>query len=190
MRKLIVQEWLSLDGYAEDRDGQLAYFPATEANKPSDRDELEFLAGVDTILLGRKTYQLFAGFWPTAAADGEIIADRLNAIPKAVFSNTLKEAPWGRWPAARVVSGDAVREVAGMKARDGKDMVLWGSLSLAQALIRAKLVDEYHIQICPTLTGGGRRLFPDLDAYAGLEPVSVKTYETGVVFLRYRPSGA
>lgn len=190
MRKLILQEWLSLDGFAEDRDGQLGFFPSTEANRRSDQDQLEFLAGIDAILLGRKTYQLFAGYWPTASAEQEIVADRLNAIPKAVFSNTLREAPWGKWPGARIVPGDAVREVERMEARDGKDMVLWGSLSLAQSLIRAGLVDEYHIQICPTLAGGGRSLFPDLEAYSGLKLGDAKAYETGVVFLRYLPAGS
>ena len=69
-------------------------------------------------------------------------------------------------------------------------MVLWGSLSLAQDLIAADLIDEYHLQICPTIVGGGRRLFPDLESYARLERVDVRTYDTGVVVLHYRPRRA
>jgi dihydrofolate reductase len=97
MRKVILEEWVTLDGYAADRDGNLDFFPSSDTDKFSDRDQLAFLDTVDTILLGRKTYELFVDYWPTATADKEIIADRLNELPKIVFSNTLTEAPWGTW---------------------------------------------------------------------------------------------
>jgi dihydrofolate reductase len=187
MRKVILQEWVSLDGYAVDADGSLDFFPATEQDRYSDRDQLAFLDGVDTILLGRKTYELFVDYWPTASTDREIIADRLNELPKLVFSNTLTEAPWGTWPPARIVRGDAVAEIRRLKAQDGKHMVLWGSLSLAQDLMAADLIDEYHLQLCPTLVGGGRPLFPGREGYANLTRVNVRTYDTGVVFLHYEP---
>src|SRR5918994_6028728 len=187
MRRLILQEWMSLDGYAVDERGTLDFFPASEVDQFSDRDQLEFLESVDTILLGRRTYELFVDFWPTATTDKEVIADRLNALPKLVFSNTLSEAPWGQWPPARVVHGDAVAEIKRLKAEEGKHMVLWGSLSLAQDLIAADLIDEYHLQICPTLVGGGRPLFPTRQGYANLERRNLRTYDTGVVFLHYEP---
>ena len=187
MRRLILQEWVSLDGYAVDGGGSLDFFPESETDRYSDRDQLAFLDSVDTILLGRKTYELFVDYWPTATTDQEIIAERLNSLPKLVFSNTLSEAPWGVWPSARVVRGDAVTEIGRLKAQDGEHMVLWGSLSLAQDLIAADLIDEYHLQVCPTLVGGGRPLFPSRQAYASLERVNVRTYETGVVFLHYEP---
>ena len=187
MRRLILEEWLSLDGFAADRNDGLDFFPATDTDHFSDRDQLRFLDSVDTILLGRRTYELFAGVWPTASAEHEIIADRLNELPKLVFSNTLAEAPWGRWAPAQVVRGDAVSEIRRLKEQDGKHMVLWGSLSLAQTLIEARLIDEIHLQICPTIVGGGRRLFPDLDGYAHLKRVNVRTYDTGVVFVHYEP---
>ena len=126
-------------------------------------------------------------FWPTATTDREIIADRLNTLPKLVFSSTLNEAPWGKWPPARVVRGDAVAEIKRLKAQDGKHMVLWGSLSLAQDLIAEDLIDEYHLQICPTAVGGGRRLFPSVESYFRLERVNLRAYDTGVVFLHYEP---
>ena len=185
MRKLIVQEWLSLDGFAADKDGKLDFFPSSETDQFSDRDQLRFLDGVDTVLLGRKTYELFVAFWPTAKPDEEIIADRLNTLPKVVFSSTLSEAPWGNWSPARVVSSDALAEIRRLKAADGKHLVLWGSLTLAQQLIFANLVDEYQLQICPTMIGGGRSLFPSLPAYARLKRVEVRNYDTGVTFLRY-----
>ena len=187
MRRLILQEWVSLDGYAVDGSGSLDFFPESETDKFSDTDQLAFLDSVDTILLGRKTYELFVGYWPTAKTDEEIIADRLNGLPKLVFSNTLTEAPWGTWPAARVVPGDAVVEIGRLKEQKGKHMVLWGSLSLARDLMLADLIDEYHLQLCPTLVGGGRPLFPTREGFANLERVNVRTYDTGVVFLHYEP---
>ncbi len=187
MRKLILEEWISLDGYAADKNGQLDFFPSTEANKFSDQDQLKFLESVDTILLGRVTYNLFVDFWPTATLDKEIIADKLNSLSKIIFSNTLTSAPWGKWPAAQVMKGNAVEEVKKLKAQQGKDMVLWGSLSLAQSLIKENLIDEYHLQICPTAVGGGKLLFPDLNAYAKLELIHSKVYDSGVVALHYQP---
>lgn len=187
MRKLILEEWLSIDGFAADKDGKLDFFPASETDQFSDRDQLKFLDSVDLILLGRKTYELFVDFWPTATTEKEIIADRLNMLPKLVFSTTLREAPWGKWTPARVISSDGVAEIKRLKAENGKNMVLWGSLSLAQDLIAADLIDEYHLQICPTIVGGGRPLFPTLQSYANLKRMNVRTYDTGVVFLHYEP---
>jgi dihydrofolate reductase len=187
MRRLILQEWISLDGYAVDGEGSLDFFPASETDRYSDRDQLAFLDSVDTILLGRTTYELFVGYWPTATTDEEIIADRLNELPKLVFSNSLSEAPWGTWPPAQIVRGDAVAEIERLKAQEGQHMVLWGSLSLAQDLMASDLIDEYHLQLCPTLVGGGRELFPPRQGYANLERVDLRTYDTGVVFLHYEP---
>src|SRR5215204_5925751 len=122
MRRLILEEWLSLDGYAVDGEGTLDFFPSSESDRFSDRDQLTFLERVDTILLGRRTYELFVDFWPTVSPEQEIIAARLNALPKIVFSNTLREAPWGDWAPARVIAGDAVAEIALLKEQEGRDM--------------------------------------------------------------------
>ncbi len=185
MRKLILEEWLSLDGYAADKNGQLDFFPSTEANKYSDQDQLRFLDTIDTILLGRNTYNLFVDFWPTATNDIEIIADKLNSTHKIVFSNTLKKAPWGKWPDVEIISGDATEEIKQMKEKEGKNIVLWGSISLAQSLIKENLIDEYHIQICPTIVGGGKPLFPNIDSYKNLNLTEFRKYDTGVIYLQY-----
>lgn len=186
MRKLILEEWISIDGFASDINGKLDFFPSTEANKMSDEEELKFLETIDTILMGRKTYELFVDYWPKAGTDTEIIADRLNETPKIVFSDTLKEAPWGKWPDARIISGDAIRAIRELKQQPGKDMVMWGSISLAQALMKEILIDAYHLQICPVVTGGGRSLFPDLEGYKNLKLREIRKYDTGVMFLEYR----
>jgi len=187
MKKLIVEEWLSLDGFAEDSNGKLDFFPSTEANKYADENQLKFMETIDTILLGRKTYDLFVDFWPNATTDKEIIADKLNETPKVVFSKTLKKAPWGKWPEAQIIAGDAATEVRRLKEIPGKNIVLWGSISLAQSLMRENLIDEYHIQICPTAVGGGRPFFPQFINYKGFKLVDITKYDSGVIFLKYLP---
>jgi dihydrofolate reductase len=192
MRKLILEEWISLDGYVADKNGQLDFFTnlTPEQNKYSDSDQLKFLETIDTILLGRKTYELFVDFWPNATTDKEVIADKLNETNKVVFSNTLTKAPWGQWKEAEVISGEAVAAIKKLKLLPGKDMVIWGSISLAQSLMRENLIDEYHIQLCPVLTGGGRNLFPQQMNFAELNLLELRKYNTGTVFLSYTPMGA
>lgn len=187
MRKLILEEWLSIDGYAQDKNGNLDFFPDTKSNKISDEDQLKFLESIDAILLGRITYELFVDFWPSATTDIEIIADKLNSIPKIVFSNTLEHAPWGNWPEAQIISGDAIAAISTLKQQQGGDMVIWGSLTLAQSLIKHGLIDEFHLQLCPTAVGSGKPLFADLSAYANFDLIDCKVYDTGVVKLHYVP---
>ena len=189
MRKLILEEWISLDGYATDKNGQLDFFTnlTPEQNKYSDADQLKFLETIDTILLGRKTYELFVDFWPEATTDKEVIADRLNEIPKIVFSNTISKAPWGKWQEATIMSGEAASNIKALKSQHGKNMVLWGSLSLAQSLMKENLIDEFHLQVCPVLTGGGRALFSHATDLRRLHLSEVRQYNTGNVFLNYQP---
>jgi dihydrofolate reductase len=188
MRKLILEEWVSLDGYVTDKDGGLDFFTnlTPEQNKYSDQEQLKFLETIDTILLGRKTYELFVDFWPTATTDKEVIADKLNETNKIVFSNTLKKAPWGEWKEAEVVTGEAAREIKKLKTLPGKNMVIWGSITLAQSLMKEDLIDEYHIQLCPVLTGGGKLLFPQTE-FTQLNLIDLRRYDTGTVFLNYKP---
>lgn len=190
MRKLILEEWVSLDGYVADRNGEPDFFThlTPEQNTYSDADQLRFMEAVDTVLLGRKTYELFADFWPTATTDKEAIADKLNETKKIVFSNTLKKAPWGKWPEAEIMAGEVIEAVKKLKQMPGNNMVLWGSISVAQALMNANLIDEYHIQLCPVFTGGGRRLFTGQRPPGGLKLAEVRQYNTGTVFLNYRPA--
>ena len=187
MRKLIVQEWVTLDGYVTDKNGQLDFFTklSTEENKYSDADQLKFLETIDTILLGRKTYELFVDFWPTATTDQEPIADKLNKTNKVVFSNTIAKAPWGKWAEAQVLGGEATAAIKKLKSLPGKNIVLWGSISLAQSLMKENLIDEYHIQLCPVVTGGGRQFWTDNTNIETLKLLEVRQYDTGTVFLSY-----
>ena len=190
MRKLILEEWVSLDGHVADRNGGLDFFTSLspERNTYSDADQLKFLDTVDTILLGRRTYELFVAYWPTVNSKQEVIAERLNATPKVVVSSTLKAAPWGQWAPAAVVQGDPASAITHLKAQPGKNIVLWGSISLAQSLLEAQLVDEIHLQLCPVITGGGRRLFAEGCAPRSWHLQETRRYPTGTVFLSYRNS--
>jgi dihydrofolate reductase len=103
---------------------------------------------------------MFVEFWPEADPKEQIVADKLNSIPKIVFSKTLKEAPWGKWPAATIIPDDAVTAIKKLKKEAGKDMVLWGSISLAQDLINAGIIDEYSIKDCSRDPGWWNTAFP------------------------------
>lgn len=187
MRKVILQEWVSIDGFAAGPNGETDFLASPFLNEGSDEDILRFMDGIDTILLGAVTYRLFVDFWPTATTDTEIIADKLNATPKLVFSRTLQQAPWGKWKDAGIVKNSAIEEVAKLKQQPGKDMVLWGSISLAQSLTKEGLIDEYELRVCPIVLGKGRRLFSGETAGLDMKLVETKAYKAGLVLLRYQP---
>lgn len=174
-----------MDGYAADKNNSPAFLESTTLNKYSDLDQLAWLDTIDTMVLGANTYRLFVDFWPTATNEQEVIADKLNSLHKIVFSGTLKQAPWGAWPAAQVIHTDASEAVRQLKAQDGKDMVLWGSISLAQSLMRDNLIDEYHFRICPLVLGEGRPLFQSTGPL-NFELYDTRRYESGLMLLQYR----
>jgi dihydrofolate reductase len=184
MRKLIFQEWLSMDAYAADKNGSVSFIESTTLNKYSDLDQLRWLDTIDTILLGAITYKLFIEFWPTATNDQEVIADKLNSLPKIVFSKTMKNAPWGKFPNADI-SANAVQTVKDLKTKPGKDMVLWGSVSVAQQLMKENLIDEYHLRIVPTVLGEGRPLFASTGPME-FELYQTRQYDSGLMLLQYR----
>src|SRR5206468_10618988 len=139
---------------------------------------------VHTIRLGRITYAMFAGYWPNAGGDEKAFADKMAATPRIVFSRTVDEAPWGTWDGCRVVRGAAPDEVMRLKRHAGKDLVMWGSLSVAQSLTQAGLIDEYHLVVCPVVLGGGRPLFRE-DMSLNMQLLNATTLDRGAVYLRY-----
>jgi dihydrofolate reductase len=192
MRKVIVQEFVTVDGFAAGPNGEMEFITDSSDADPTTGelvdDQLRLLETVDTILLGAETYRIFAAFWPEQTVETQGIADALNSTPKVVFSSTLERAPWGDWEEARVVSGDVSDEVRRLKNEPGKDLILWGSLSLAHSLTRDGLVDEYRLWICPVVLGQGKRLFED-GLTERLTLLETKTYDH-VVSARYQPAGA
>jgi dihydrofolate reductase len=189
MGRVILQEFVTVDGFAAGPEGSTEFISRTTDSDPRiDQDLLKFIGTIDMILLGADTYRMFAGFWPEATTDAEIVADALNATPKVVFSRTLERAPWGRWDEARVVRKDAAGEIRSLKREQGRDMVIWGSLSLARSLMDEGVIDEYQLFVCPVRLGSGDRLFADGLATERLRLTETKTYESGTVLLRYRPA--
>ncbi|MCQ4164733.1 dihydrofolate reductase family protein [Tahibacter harae] len=186
MGKLIVEQIISADGYAADRDGGIGFFVNARSVNEADQEQLRLLQSVDAIVLGRTTYRLFADYWPEADPAEEPVAAPLNTIPKYVVSNTLDSAPWGSRSAATVVRGDAVASVRALRECVAGDLIVWGSLTLADALLRAGEVDVLRLRLLPVLIGAGRSFAPaDLGPRA-LALSSVRSYPQGLVVLEYR----
>lgn len=188
MRKLILQEYVSLDGYAADKDGSTEFFEnlTGEFGRDIDQDMLEFSRSIDTIILGANTYKMFVDFWPEVTTDEQIMADVLNETPKIVFSKTINEAPWGKWKEAELIKTDASEHIRNLKNLAGRDMVLWGSISLAQSLLKENLIDDVQLFVCPVVLGSGLRLFREDSEDLKMELRSIKNYRSGVVFLSYK----
>lgn len=191
MRKLVVQEFVTLNGLAAGPHGSVDFVPAsTQGDQAFGREQVAFIDTIDTILLGRVTYGMLAGYWPHVTAGSEkLFADKLNATPKVVFSRTLDRAPWGTWDEARIVSGAPADEVGNLKRQSGKDIAVWGSISLVRSLITGGLVDEYRLIVCPVVLGGGRPLFDDGPSLT-MTLVSARTLDLGAVALTYARDAA
>lgn len=182
-RRVIVQELVSVDGFVAGPTGELEFFDAVTDYSEVDEDNLSVLGEVDTILLGRETYRLFAEYWPTA--EGEPVADAVNSTPKIVFSSTLDSAPWGRWQPAQVRNGSAVDHVHQLRRERGRDVMVWGSISLVQSLLEAGMVDEIQLRVVPIVLGRGRSLITEDIGKRDLVLLEAKPYASGIVSLRY-----
>ena len=183
MRHIIFQMMISVDGYFEGPDRELDWHVV-------DKDFIDYaidlLNSVDTLLFGRVTYQMMADYWTTPAAieDDPIVAERMNFLPKIVFSPTLEKAEWQN---SRLVRGNIAEEVTKLKQQPGKDMAIFVSSDLAVALTKLGLIDEYRIIVNPVVLGSGKALFTGLDARLKLTLVETKTFSLGTVLLCYRP---
>ncbi|HEV8571471.1 MAG TPA: dihydrofolate reductase family protein [Actinomycetota bacterium] len=195
MRKVIVSEFLTLDGVMqapggsdEDRRGgfehggwQMPYFDEVAGNAVS-----EGMGASGGFLLGRRTYEIFAAYWPSAPADNPFAAT-INSLPKFVASTTLQEPL--EWNNSTLLKGDVAEEVAKLKEQPGKDLQVIGSGDLVQTLMQHNLVDEYGLMIHPVVLGTGEHLFKEGIPRTPLRLVDSKTTSTGVLILTYRPEG-
>jgi dihydrofolate reductase len=190
--KLVVNEFVTLDGVVqapggpdEDRDGGFQYggWSAPYFDDEMGRTVGESMEHASAFLLGRKTYDIFAGYWPNATEDLEI-ADLLNRLPKYVGSRTLKDPSWQN---TSVLSGDVSAAIAKLKERGDGEMQVAGSSNFLQSI--HPLVDEYRLWICPVSLGGGKRLFEHGSHALGLELVESRTNSKGAIYAVYRPAG-
>jgi dihydrofolate reductase len=154
MRKVIVSNLMSLDGFFESSDQKLDWCVVDEEFFAYAND---MLRNADTLLFGRKTYQHMADYWPTAPADE--IENQRNNLPKIVFSRTLQGAEWKN---STLVKSDAVAEISRLKQLPGKNMVILGSATLASFLLQRGLIDEYRVILNPVFLGRGKPLFQDV----------------------------
>jgi dihydrofolate reductase len=183
MGRLIIEQIVSVDGYAADRDGGIGFFDVAFGDDPNDPDQLAFLEGVDAILLGATTYRMFAGYWPQADPEVERVAEPINRLPKFVVSNTLTDAPWGDGSVA-ILRGDGAEAAGALKARFDA-IVVWGSLTLADALLDAGLVDELRLRVVPVLIGEGRSFTPNDLGERRLQLDHVVAHPSGHVGMTY-----
>jgi dihydrofolate reductase len=192
MRKVILQEFVSIDGLAAGPDDSVDFVRASNAGDQSvGRSQLALMDAADLILLGRKTYELFAGYWPNATeGEDKEFAAKINAMAKVVFSTTLDRAPWKNFDDALIVRTAPVEEVARLRRQPGKNILIWGSLSVAQQLSDASLVDEYRLVICPIVLGGGRPLFRDRHPPMEMRLLGAERKDRGSVELTYTRANA
>jgi dihydrofolate reductase len=190
---------VTADGYFAGSDGNLNWVvPDDEI----DRAAVQWMPGIDTILLGRRTYELFEAYWPHALDDSATAADPhdstrrsstlrdmavwINEANKLVFSRTLKKVTWKN---TRIVSEIDPRAIQGMKREQGKDMIVFGSGSVVSELTKHGLIEEYQFVVNPVLLGEGRRLLEGVSKGAKLELRESKRYPSGNVVLRYTQIG-
>jgi dihydrofolate reductase len=195
MRKVIANEFMSLDGVVqapggaeEDTSGgfehggwHLRYF-----DDLSQKWVLESIVEAGGFLLGRRTYEIFAAYWPKAPEEEQVIAQPLNTKPKYVATTTLTEPL--EWQNSTMLQGDVAEAVAALKQEDGADVHVIGSAELVRTLVEQGLVDEFRLMIDPLLLGGGKRIFRDDGSLRLLRLVHSEVTTTGAILATYAPA--
>ncbi len=183
MRRVIVANQLTVDGFFAGPNGELDW-PLVD--EEFNEYALETLNSADALLFGRVTYQGMAAYWPseTAIRDDPVVADKMNNLPKIVFSKTLEKVEWKN---SRLVKGDIAEEITRLKQQPGKDLVIFGSGSIVSTLTQLGLIDEYWILVHPIILGGGKPMFNGLTDRLKLKLLRTKTFGSGVVVLYYEP---
>jgi dihydrofolate reductase len=185
VRKIIVSNLQSLDGFMAGPNGEIDWF-ANLVDKEMEAYSIGLISTIDTMLFGRVTYELMAGYWPTAGPDTDDprIISAMNNSSKVVFSRTLTSVNWRN---ARLVKGDMLQEVATLKQQRGKDMVIFGSGKVTSTLAQEGLIDDYRFFVVPVVLGKGKPQFDNPDRLQ-LRLVETKPFPNGVVLLRYQPA--
>ena len=189
MGRIVVTEFVSLDGVIEDPGGAEDYkyggwsFQISRGDE-GDQFKLDEAMNSDALLLGRRTYEGFAAAWPSR--DGEF-ADKFNNMPKYVVSSTLKDPDWTN---STVLDGDLAEEVSKLREQVDGDLVVHGSAQLVQALIEHGLVDELRLMVFPVVLGTGKRLFGETSEKQPLRLTDSKIVGDGVAILTYEPAAA
>ena len=196
MRKVVVDEFLSLDGVAqapglpdEDRSGGFAHggwHMRYMEDEVARKRVLDGILEAGGFLLGRRTWEIFAAYWPSASEEEQVFAEPINTKPKYVASRTLTEPL--RWQASTLLQGEVPEAVASLKRDQGSDLHVIGSTELVQTLIAHGLVDELRLMIDPVVLGGGKRIFRDDGELRPLRLVESEVTATGAILATYAPA--
>jgi dihydrofolate reductase len=195
MMRLTLTMFLTLDGVyqapGDPREDRSDNFEHGGWQVPYVDDDLmsiveSWFGAADAFLFGRRTYEIFAAYWPLVTDPGNTVAAQLNSRPKYVVTNTLQVA---EWPNTRLVKGEVASEIAKLKARPGRELQVHGCGELAQMLMSHGLVDEYRLCIDPVVLGSGKRLFRNNAVAASLKLLDTRTTSTGVTVNTYEPAG-
>jgi dihydrofolate reductase len=191
MARIVISEFLSLDGVMqapggedEDRSGGFEHGGWQDFDDAVGRAVDEAMATTDALLLGRRTYDIFAGYWPTSTEEPGL-AERLNSLPKYVVSTTLEEPL--EWNNSSLIKDDVPNQLAKLKELPLRDILVFGSGDLAQTLMEHDLIDVYRLMLHPIVLGSGKRLFREGNPKTGLRLVDSKISGTGTVIARYAP---
>lgn len=185
MARLISFLNVSIDGCYADADGNMGFAHHDDAELKAFTIENAKRGGM--LLFGRLTYELMIQYWPTplAAQHDPVVAERMNAMPKVVFSRTLKNAGWQN---TRLVAGDLAGEVQKLKRESSLDMATLGSGQLVAALAAENLIDEYQLLVNPVVLGDGKRVFARVRGLSALALRGTRTFKNGCVLLTYEPA--
>jgi dihydrofolate reductase len=187
MGKIVVSEFVSLDGVMEDPGGaEGTKYGGWTFQFGSDEQEqfkAKELFAADALLLGRRTYEGFAAAWPTMEGTGAY-GEKMNGMPKYIVSTTLSAVTWN----ATLLKGDLAEELARLKQEISQDILIFGSGQLVHSLIAQRLVDEYRLMVFPVILGAGKRVFPDGGEKTTLRFLESKPFSSGVTVLTYQPA--
>jgi dihydrofolate reductase len=184
MRKLVVFNMVSLDGFFVDSKGDMSWAHKNDAEWNAFVNENA--SGNGVLVFGRITYQLMASYWPTPMArqSSPVVAKGMNDMPKILFSRTLDNASWSN---TKLVKGDLATEMRKLKNEPGPDMVILGSGSIVSQLAQQNLIDEYQIALSPIVLGKGRTMFEGVKEKLNLKLTKSRTFGNGTVFACYQP---
>jgi len=183
MRQVFLFMMVTLDGFFEGPDHEIDWHNVDEEFNEFAIDQLN---EVDALLFGRVTYQGMESYWPTqfAKENDPIIADKMNTIPKFVFSTTLDKVEWSN---ARLVKENIAGEVSQLKHEQGRDLAIFGSAKLAISLLQMGLLDELRIMVNPVVLGNGKPLFTGIHDKVKLKLIKIRTFRSGNVLVYYQP---
>jgi dihydrofolate reductase len=186
VRKLVVFNQVTLDGYFAGPNGDISWAKKEKTDAEWNTFVEDNAKGGGLLVFGRKTYELMASYWPTpyAVQNDPVVAERMNNLPKIVFSKTLGQASWNN---TKVVEGDLAAEIRKMKNDPGPDMAILGSGSIVSQLAPEGLIDEYQIVVNPIVLGRGRTMFDGIKKKLTLKLTRTRTFGNGNVLLVYEP---